>query len=131
MTTLSKEQLEEKIDYTLQYKIPPSYYRDINGKEWIVVLKPEYPSWNNKSLKHPRCDSSLYDVKNDKFIPFIKNYQKDIRDKLTLNQKNKQMNCYSDINHMLLTMKIMLCIGLMFVVWNIHSKHLVSVVNVS
>ena len=44
-----------------------SYYVDINGKEWIVVLLPSPP----KLLKH---DSYLYDVEKDEIEPFICNY---------------------------------------------------------
>ena len=86
LTTLSKDQLEEppRIYAQSEHKMAPSYYCDIDGKEWIVILKRDYPSSENIPLTHPRCDSYLYDVKNDTFIPFIRNYQNDIRDKFNI-----------------------------------------------
>ena len=44
-----------------------SYYVDVDGKEWIIILVPPRPI-----AKH--TSSYLYDVENDKFLPFIKNY---------------------------------------------------------
>ena len=54
-----------------------SYYVDIHGKEWIIILlAPRTVSGC--------CDSYLYDVENDKFMPFIKNYDKDINKKFNI-----------------------------------------------
>ena len=54
-----------------------SYYVDIYEKEWIVILLPQ--------LSVPQeCDSYLYDVENDKFKPFIRNYNQDINRKFNI-----------------------------------------------
>ena len=50
-----------------------SYYVDVNDKEWIIILLPPQRNTNANI-----CNSYLYDIKNDKFIPFIKNYAQDI-----------------------------------------------------
>ena len=44
-----------------------SYYIDTNGEEWIVILLP-----GENVLD--QSQSYLYDVKNDTFKPFIKDY---------------------------------------------------------
>ena len=57
-----------------------SYYIDTNGKEWIVILLPPAPPAHNLG----RFNSYLYDVENDKFCAFIKNYHQDINIKFNI-----------------------------------------------
>ena len=57
-----------------------SYYVDVNGKEWIVFLLHRRLDIDDNK----RCDSFLYDIDNDKFCPFIKDYQQDLIDKFDL-----------------------------------------------
>ena len=99
-TALSKEELEEpsEISCDTKYKIPPSYYCDINGKEWIVILKPDYPGSQYQSLKHPRCDSYLYDVKNVNLYHLFKIIKKIYVKNLTSNHKKQTMRYYPDTN---------------------------------
>ena len=67
LSALSEDQLQQQPRHynQTQRKIAPSYYCDINGKELIVILKRDYPSSENTSLKHSRCDSYLDDVEVD------------------------------------------------------------------
>ena len=55
-----------------------SCYVDVNGKEWIVILLP------HGEFDILGCDSYLYDVENDKFIPFVKNYMQHIDKKFNI-----------------------------------------------
>ena len=71
---------------------PPAHYTDTNGKAWIIFLL--YPirrddsnsdtTDKNISSSSTEYDSYLYDMENDKFIPFIKNYKKDINNKFNI-----------------------------------------------
>ena len=55
-----------------------SYYVDIHGKEWIIILMPP------RSGVHKWTSSYLYDVENDKFMPFIKNYYRSINKRFNI-----------------------------------------------
>ena len=58
-----------------------SYYVDVNNKEWIVILLPVQ--------QHVLpCDSYLYNVENDTFIPFIQKYVKDLYQKFNIQDVN-------------------------------------------
>ena len=59
-----------------------SYYIDINGKEWIVILLPT--AWLGIAVDPSQFSSYLYDVEKDKFVPFIKNYRQDINIKFNI-----------------------------------------------
>ena len=48
-----------------------SYYVDVNGKEWIIILLPS----PQKLFKH---DSYLFDVEKAEIVPFISNYHQEI-----------------------------------------------------
>ena len=54
--------------YGVEYPTP-LYYLDSNDKEWIVFLLPLRINILRNSF---RCDSYLYDIENDEFIPFIR-----------------------------------------------------------
>ena len=54
-----------------------SYYVDVYGKEWIIILVPPRSFVNNTS-------SYMYDVENDKFMPFIKNYYSTINARFSI-----------------------------------------------
>ena len=51
----------------------------------VIPAPPPLPLAKNNSINSSNsqetCDSFLYDVENDKFIPFIKNYESDINEK--------------------------------------------------
>ena len=54
-----------------------SYYVDIDGKEWIIILLPSQP-------RAFECDSYLYDVEKDEIKPFIKDYVQGINNKFMI-----------------------------------------------
>ena len=58
-----------------------SYYVDVYNKEWIVILIPVQQQILD-------CDTYLYDVENDKFMPFIKSYVKDLYQKFNIQNVN-------------------------------------------
>ena len=60
-----------------------SCYVDVHGKEWIIVLLPP------GDFDILGCESYLYNVENDKFIPFIKNYSQDIDEKFNISHIGK------------------------------------------
>ena len=79
-----------------------SSYVDVNGKEWIVLLGA---CRLNKTLREePTCDSFLYDVADDKFIPFINNYNRELNQRFNIKhspQMGYQSFVIDNSNHIL------------------------------
>ena len=63
----------------------PSYYIDINGKEWIVILLSPNDTINVVSSHSTQYDSYLYDIAKNEYFPFIKNYKRDIDENFNIN----------------------------------------------
>ena len=70
--------------------VQPSYYLDVNGKEWIILLLPEpflsTEHWLYRNMPSLEHDSYLYDVENDKLVPLIEDYQTDINERFNVYQ---------------------------------------------
>ena len=88
LATLSGQQLKDIIDDNLQ----PSYYVDVNNKEWIVffVLKQVQRHCN-------RYDTLLYDVENNIYVQGSNDYQK-IIDKCFMDPLDSSTNTSTDHN---------------------------------
>ena len=69
-------------------RLPASIPRSVANEEVLPALPPDPPplpeSTHNKLEGREIYDSFLYDVANDKFIPFIKNYERDINEKFNI-----------------------------------------------
>ena len=82
LATIPKEQLIHfsRLGLRRDYTMKPSYYVDINGKEWIIMLMPDPDNSKTRLIEHSSIfdDAYLYDVENDKLVEFIHSYETDI-----------------------------------------------------
>ena len=61
--------------------LAPSYYIDINGKEWIIIMRPVR---QQVVVTPDNYDSFLYDIKRKQYFGFIKNFETDINQRFNI-----------------------------------------------
>ena len=90
LTTISKEQIEQFGSLTISKGLQPSYYLDINGKEWIILLTPECRGEaKTVDISVDDHEAYLYDVENDKLFAFIHRYREDINERFNIEQSDE------------------------------------------
>ena len=88
-----------KTDTSLRRPVSFTHYSDINKKEWIIVLvNPKVSIFKFSNA----CNSFLYDIENDKYIPFIENYERDINKKFNISHNADEMTFAIDNDNYLL-----------------------------
>ena len=72
--------------------VPPLYYVDVNGKEWIMFVDHEkkYGKYYVSSSSS-RSHSYLYDIEMDEIIPFMTGYWPSTKNQVELHKKSSHL----------------------------------------